>query len=181
MAMLCFSNCVLLVKSIQRYPWQEVLVKPTSPLGSIESCLWPRSVQRLWLYLHRLAFSSPTQAWDGVLLLHFSTPAWMLTPILHAPPVLLLLVIVIPCSFPWSSPLHLVHPGLVNEDSCVLSPGPGSLFNPSYSVLTRPILAHPRSKHCLEFYRQPRLSGRRKRMEGGGRDEGVIVSYTVLN
>lgn len=35
MAMLCFSNCVLLVKSIQRYPWQEVLVKPTSPLGSI--------------------------------------------------------------------------------------------------------------------------------------------------
>lgn len=136
------------------------------------------------------AFPSPTRTKNTILLVHLSTPVQILHPTFALPSLtasfidwhsFYWLASFIDCSLPWSGPLALVQNGLIHEDICILSPVPACLCNSNYSVLTRAILAHPYSKHRLEFYHQPRLSDRQKRMEGEGRDEAVTVSCAALN
>lgn len=71
--------------------------------------------------------------------------------------------------------------GLINEAIFMPSPAPACLFTSDCSVLMRAILAHPHSKHCLEFYHQPQQSDRQERMEGEGSREAATVSCTILN
>ena len=80
-----------------------------------------------------------------------------------------------------AGPLDLVRPELIDEDICVLSSTPGSVFNSDYSILTGAILANPHSKHCLQFCHQPRLRDRWERTKAEGEDEAVIVSRAVVN
>lgn len=134
--------------------------------GQTRPLLWePWSALRPWLYLHHLALPSLTQDWDPWF--SFTSPPQFGSFLRVCAP--LPYCDYIPCSFPWCGPLALAQCGLISKEICMLSPAPPYRFHSDSSALIRAILAHPYAKHCLEFYHQPRLSDRQKRMEGDGR------------